>query len=434
MSKSFIPEIAGIRAIALLWMIGFHIVFCFGFHASPAEYRERLLHPSLFLLAQGHLGVDLFFIVSGYVIFRLLDAERQEHGNISLSRFYVRRWLRLFPAYTVVLLLCVFLLGTEGHGAQSWANFFMVNNFLPLAQQAMPWSWSIAIECQFYLAAPWLLHLLPGRPPRSSTGNGRYAWPASLALRLLLILASATAIVGWLLLRQPPLLHAHANTTALKPQSWLHLPYLFHSEVDWDCFHEYFNRIYDKPYGRFAPLLLGASLVAVEQQPALTRWMVSARRSARLPLALAGLLGGLSVGLTGYMTVCISGNRAFDLIALSTYRVLFSLAAAYVFLYVLAGRAHAQPSWLGRLLAARGWGAIAKASYSTYLVHPLIVLGLWSAVAARTAQHGRWIWLALVPTAYGLSLASGAILHATIEGPLHSLGRRLTGRPPSLRS
>ena len=220
----------------------------------------------------------------------------------------------------------------------------------------MPWSWSIAIECQFYLAAPGSSTccltpslILDGERPVRVAGE-----PGSAALAHS---RQRHCRHGLAALRQPPLCMRMRTRPRLSRSPGCICRISFTAKSIGTVF-EYFNRIYDKPHGRFAPLLLGASLVAVEQQPALTRWMVSARRSARLPLALAGLLWGLSVGLTGYMTVCISGNRAFDLIALSTYRVLFSLAAAYVFLYVLAGRAHAQPSWLGRLLAARGWGRL----------------------------------------------------------------------------
>lgn len=431
MLKSFIPEIAGLRAISLLWMIGFHIVFSFGFHVRADEYRERLLHPLLLLLAQGHLGVDLFFVISGYIIFRLLDEELRTQGNLAIALYYLRRWLRIFPAYAVVLVFSAWTLGADANLSSSWANFLMINNFLPFQQQALPWSWSIAIECQFYLLAPWLLLFC-------HRARGLLRWICrseswiGLAWIPLFILFSATGIQLWILMEHQPVLHA--MTPGLRPQAWLHMPYLFHSEVDWGCFHEYFNVLYDKPYCRFAPLLFGGWIVALERNQKVTSWAASAQLWARLAVTMAGILMGLSIALTAYMSLWVSGNRRLDLVSLSIYRVMFSLAAAYVLLYLIAGRAERRHSWLARLLSAPIWQGIAAGSYSAYLVHPLIVLALWSAVAARTAQHGSGVWLWLVPAAYGLTFACAAILYRTVERPLHELGRRWTRRPPPPRT
>ena len=154
----------------------------------------------------------------------------------------------------------------------------------------MPWSWSIAIECQFYLAAPGsstcCLDALPILDGERPVPRGRRAWLCGSCS----FSPAPLPTMGWLLCASRPFACAMRTRPRLSRSPGCICRISFTAKSIGTVLREYFNRIYDKPYGRFA-LLLGASLVAVEQQPALTRWMVSARRSARLPLALAGPLG-----------------------------------------------------------------------------------------------------------------------------------------------
>jgi peptidoglycan/LPS O-acetylase OafA/YrhL len=74
----YVPELDGLRGIAILAVMGFHSRVSF--------------------LAGGHIGVDIFFVLSGFLITTLLIQEFDESGSISLSNFYIRRVLRLGPA------------------------------------------------------------------------------------------------------------------------------------------------------------------------------------------------------------------------------------------------------------------------------------------------------------------------------------------------
>src|SRR5580700_10249347 len=80
------PDIDGLRAIAVLAVIGFH--------AFPAWIRG------------GFVGVDVFFVISGYLISTILLAG-MEHGSFRFVQFYIRRIRRIFPALIVVLLACM---------------------------------------------------------------------------------------------------------------------------------------------------------------------------------------------------------------------------------------------------------------------------------------------------------------------------------------
>jgi peptidoglycan/LPS O-acetylase OafA/YrhL len=119
----------------------------------------------------GFVGVDMFFVISGYVISSLLLREREKTGDISVSRFYMRRALRLYPALLVLVLVvtpiaAVYHIGGRGRfgdwpvpdglAALSYVMDFWVNVLGPHLQLLMH-TWSLAVEEQFYLVWPVLL-------------------------------------------------------------------------------------------------------------------------------------------------------------------------------------------------------------------------------------------------------------------------------------
>jgi peptidoglycan/LPS O-acetylase OafA/YrhL len=147
------PDIDGLRALAILPVLFFH------YHVWP--FRG------------GFVGVDVFFVISGYLITQLIVAERDE-GRFSIARFYERRIRRIFPALFAMLLVvtiaAVFilfpvdlvryadsLLATAGFAAnfEFWreAGYFDV----AAAEKPLLHLWSIAVEEQFYLFFPAVL-------------------------------------------------------------------------------------------------------------------------------------------------------------------------------------------------------------------------------------------------------------------------------------
>lgn len=113
------------------------------------------------IAARGHLGVDLFFVISGFLIVTLLLRERSRTGTISLRAFYVRRSLRILPLYYAVLLgTYVLALGSNSAGARTyreglpWALLYLTN--WHVVQGMLSITWSLAAEEQFYLTWPLL--------------------------------------------------------------------------------------------------------------------------------------------------------------------------------------------------------------------------------------------------------------------------------------
>lgn len=106
----------------------------------------------------GPLGVETFFVISGFVICRMLIAEEQKTGWVSLKGFYLRRVFRILPALWLYLVTCGVLL-ILGWIRDRWIAFFWAALFLfDLSRVPMSWffghTWSLAIEEQFYIAFP----------------------------------------------------------------------------------------------------------------------------------------------------------------------------------------------------------------------------------------------------------------------------------------
>lgn len=165
MSASFRPDIEGLRALAVAGVVTFH----FGLRGLPG----------------GFVGVDIFFVISGYLITRHLLAEIAETGRLNLWRFYARRARRLLPASLFVILATLvagaFILSPEEQSLYSrgamFASAYMINLWLirwsfdyfaaDAASNPFVHFWSLSVEEQFYLAWPALLVLAawlrPGR-------------------------------------------------------------------------------------------------------------------------------------------------------------------------------------------------------------------------------------------------------------------------------
>ena len=151
-SEQYFPSLDALRCVAIFGVL-WH-------HSGPTSARLTLLN-------RGFLGVDLFFVLSGFLITTLLLREQGRTGAISLRKFYMRRTLRIFPLYFSYLLLLSTWMLLQHSGTTKAVQFFRAlpfyatytSNRMPSEyhEPAFSRSWSLAVEEQFYLVWPTLL-------------------------------------------------------------------------------------------------------------------------------------------------------------------------------------------------------------------------------------------------------------------------------------
>ena len=146
-----IPSLDGLRALSIGAVL-------LGHAAGTNGFPDRLTHVILegFPVDIAQLGVRVFFVISGFLITGLLMNERREYGSISLKRFYLRRTLRIFPAYYVFLAVLGVLVAA-GVLEVTRRDFIHAATYT-LNYVWRSWDvghlWSLAVEEQFYLLWP----------------------------------------------------------------------------------------------------------------------------------------------------------------------------------------------------------------------------------------------------------------------------------------
>src|SRR5947207_8218239 len=148
------PGLDLLRALAIIVVVIYHAAL-FGFKLPGRVDRF------------GWIGVDLFFVLSGYLIGGQLLAPLAREQSIKLGRFFARRVLRIMPAYFVILAVYFLLPLWREYPDMAqplWKFLLSVQNIALHGGTAFSHAWSLAVEDQFYLALPFILLVVFWRP------------------------------------------------------------------------------------------------------------------------------------------------------------------------------------------------------------------------------------------------------------------------------
>jgi peptidoglycan/LPS O-acetylase OafA/YrhL len=342
-ASGFRPDIEGLRGIAVLLVVLYH--------AGVPGFRG------------GFIGVDVFFVLSGYLITSILVKEVERSGGVDLWQFYARRARRLLPASTLVLLVTVIVgmwvytpmeqadvARTAFASATYMSNiWFAVNaaDYFAASAETNPLlhTWSLSVEEQFYFVWPALILLA-------------LRWGGSRR-RLLLVIAavSLVSLVGSLWLTETR-------------QAWA----FYGSPV----------RAWEFGVGGIASLISAG-------------W-IHARRRTSLALGVGGLL------LVGAGTVFYTAETRFPGLA-----AIVPVAGTVALLIAGVG---APGAGIGRLLALAPLQRVGQLSYSWYLWHwPVLVIA--AVISPGLALPGR---ILCVVVALGLAAATYAYVENPIRG------------------
>lgn len=317
----------------------------------------------------GWIGVDLFFVLSGYLIGGQLLAPRAYNQPIKLGRFYARRALRIMPAYFSILALyfCLPSLREFPSITPLWKFLISVQNIDLQGGTAFSHAWSLAIEDQFYLLLPFVL-ILGSRYPRVGSVLPVAIFVGGLALR------------GFLA-------HLHPGNNG---------------EISYRGFQKW---IYYPTWTRLDPLVFGVAIAAVEKFRA--QWWNRLTQCAYwlwLPGVVA-IICGLRIGderLT--MTTCI---WQFPLLATGMSTLLICALSPQLPLH---------------RLRIPGAAFIASIAYSVYLSHKLVIHAIIKLCDAYHVTLTSWLALLLVEVSIYLA---GTLLFLTVERPFLLLRRKI---------
>ncbi|HEY0307225.1 MAG TPA: acyltransferase [Acidobacteriaceae bacterium] len=189
--RSGLHSLTGIRFFAAIWVMAFH------FGAGFSDRSHMPWHVTSFL-RHGYLGVCLFFMLSGFILFYAYQ------GNLKTSRdlykFFVARLARIYPVYLLATVLMALALRSLPHG-HDWMVFSLVQSWTPaVSNSGYAWimqAWTLSVEMFFYCCFPLLLFFFRrNRPPALLWSLAACFFVIGVALRSPTI--HAGAVPGWL--------------------------------------------------------------------------------------------------------------------------------------------------------------------------------------------------------------------------------------------
>jgi peptidoglycan/LPS O-acetylase OafA/YrhL len=369
-----LPGLDLLRAAAISWVMIYHASLF------------NLVSQRSWVVRFGWMGVDLFFVLSGFLIAGQLLRPWARGQAPSLSRFFTRRLLRTLPAYLVVLALYFLVPVLRDHTdiQPLWRFLTFTQNvgLDPIPPKAFSHAWSLCVEEQFYHAFPIVVTLIARRP-------------------------SATKIIGAVIL-------VFVLGVALRGYLWL-------TDVAREPFNptseprasQYMTLIYYPTWTRLDGLLAGIAAAAVQTFRPLWWRAILSRANCLVASGMAGIATAIIL-FHGQVAGFLATMFGFPLLALS------------MAMLVVAGSDNR--SVIGRY-AIPGAGALAAGAYSLYLSHKIIFHAIYVAEGAwPSAMHSLALSVAL-----GAALAAGAALYWLVERPFLKLRDRLQGPPPGHR-
>lgn len=333
----------GFRAFSMVWILIFHTFMGIYFIAGR-EIVLSLVDRSPFYLNwiwNADKSVDVFFVVSGFLIAGILFREYDGSGTLKIKTFYARRFLRLSPVYIFAAL--VYYLANGPHAENLWANLLYIQNFLEVKEMAMHWTWTLAVEEQFYLLFPMFLLLV--------------FFKSTYKVKWLLGLVALSLVIRFLVLY-------------LDPQLWAgSFKDIYGTE---GLANYYFETMYDNLYTRFGPFACGimAAYFYYHRYDELKLFFEQKKAIVQVISALSVL----AILYFSFMPVFrreLEFSQAYTVFYVVFNRVLFGGALSWLILAALF------PSGIGRVVNAifslRFWYPLAQLSYSMYLFHIMIV-------------------------------------------------------------
>jgi peptidoglycan/LPS O-acetylase OafA/YrhL len=355
-----VPQLDGLRGIAVSLVVLFH-------YGSQFEKTPILG----IVISNGWIGVDLFFVMSGYLIGGIVLADKDASNLYSV--FYLRRLLRIFPLYYFLFLAVVVLVGARWLPAPThslaWSAVYLQNMVVAFTHDyGLVWlqpTWSLAVEEHFYLILPLLIVLTPSR------------WLGPILIAGLIV-PTLVRVTGYMLPVEFPRDFARFFT---------------------------FCRLDDLFYGVFLASLLQREIVNSE---------LLRTKAVYFRVTAAALL----IGLT-FVSLC--DDKVSELLVPTIGLAL--LGPLFLCILILALTAD---GWISQITKLRALRWVGIRTYAIYLIHMPALEGLESYLNSENISvHGL-----IRPTALIITLALASLSWWSLESGLIKFGHRFKYRLP----
>ncbi|OUS24047.1 hypothetical protein A9Q99_26245 [Gammaproteobacteria bacterium 45_16_T64] len=395
--------IDGFRALSMMMILVFHSFTIFVV-MNPALELNTIIETGGLAWSwvwNSDKSVDVFFVISGFLITGILLRQIDKLGHIRMGNFYWRRFLRLSPVYYFVIILYWLLLGHSDNSNTHnlWTNILYLNNFVDYDDQAMNWTWTLAIEEQFYLLFPLLLMAMM----KYTKHPLRWMWG---------LFAFSFIVRGYVIYSDEMILNS--------PQSLLAVDREFHAH--------HFSVLYDNLYTRYGALLAGCLAGYYYQY---YRVELSRLFASGLGKALAWGSFGVLVLLMVVPVISVQFDeyQGFNIAYQIASRNIFSLTISVLIIASL--EKGALSTGLNFLLGNRLWYPLAQLSYSMYLVHVVAISVVCSMVLAgmkaAPEQYINWSTYEIIGMVFVasslLTIFTAVVIYLLIERPIMNLRR-----------
>lgn len=369
------PGLHGARALAVVMVLQLHasnlLVLRFHQPDRPLYFASRSLW----------FGMDVFFILSGFLIGTMLSHGDTVTSLRGVGRFYARRGFRIFPLYYLVLTALALMPFTTAHQRSTlfW-EYAYGTNYIVFHQRdlVMPWAWSLCVEEHFYLVIPLVLLLARSlATPGKKFGMLFGLWALGATLRIL---------------------DGIAHFNPRDPDG----PFL---------------RLFVRTHDRFDILIVGVAIALAyrEHKDAFEAFL--AKTSVRFAAGLLAFVG---------FYLCVAPPAA--LAAVPTLReslswgTFTSLLCGPALVLIVAGDGRFK-----RMMSAGFFRPISTLSYGIYLIHIPVGEHLAVPLALALRLPPTLTWALSVFFLWFFSLSGAYVLHLLVEKPMLSLRERFTG-------
>eukprot|EP00462_Mataza_sp_D1_P016635 CAMPEP_0175155618 /NCGR_PEP_ID=MMETSP0087-20121206/21092_1 /TAXON_ID=136419 /ORGANISM="Unknown Unknown, Strain D1" /LENGTH=669 /DNA_ID=CAMNT_0016442827 /DNA_START=56 /DNA_END=2065 /DNA_ORIENTATION=+ len=400
----------GLRSFSLFWVIcghtlNFQIFVGFELESFISLFGHYCGTWYLVLFTYGaNLGVDTFFFLSGFLSTLVMLRRLQKGGKLPVHLVVLHRYLRLTPTLLFMIGCFYHLTGpfvagpfaykmaedTAACGTYWGSNIAYINNFYPAkySDTCMPWTWYLANDMQFFILGIVVLIL--------------YFKNMKAGIAAMLSLLVASIVITGVIQQDNSLEAITANSTTNELMK---------------------NQIYDKPYTRMGPYIVGMLTLVVFEQGwwnVVSKWAVVMAK-----LITFGMLLGVALApmddLHAHGILPASWGNTANFLNITFGRPAWAVAVACLTLLCVTG----QGGWVDKFLSFWFWDPIGKLTYSAYLVHPILM---------RVVYYNSTSLFVFTPLTYFIyflafllmTYSTATVAFVCVESPLGELEKLLT--------